>query len=167
MKIPLRVPLFVISIVMTVILSWNSAAAAQGDRRISLPFITLQISLSHNYLRDIIIIETFSTNDPVHHNVLCRSGFLDVRYTLRNSAGDIVPVNKEPWTRGSDQVLGSAANMPGADPCATAHTPVSERRVLLSNLYPDLPHGTYSLQITLAPRGRADSVSAQPITITI
>jgi hypothetical protein len=138
-------------------------------RTLTLPNLSVQIALDHTSDGEPILFETFVTNDPDRHSVYCASGFLDVHYTLRDSSGHVVPAAQQPWKHSSDVPEGTMTGyVPGApDPCTTVKARRSERRVLLTAVYPNLPHGTYTLQLKLAPRGRPDSATAEPITISL
>ena len=63
---------------------------------------------------------------------------------------------------------GSAGTVPGApDPCKTVKVDRITKSVLLSWFYPNLPHGVYTLRITLAPRGTAERATLPPFTIKV
>jgi hypothetical protein len=133
------------------------------------PDMTVQISLVYNAGVP-MLMEAFSTDDPNDHSVLCVEGHLDLHYVLRNSLGAVVPINTDESKMHSDlpPAGGSEGVVPGApDPCKTLKVAKAERWLLLSDLYPGLPHGTYTLQITLAPRGSASRATAAPITLNI
>jgi|GEM_PF-5145824 len=139
-------------------------------RTLSVPNLTVQISLVNNYAGQPMLIEDFSTDDPNGDSVLCVAGHLDLEYVLHDSSGDVVPINRDASKMHSDipPMGGGGGNVPGApDPCKTIRIAKTERRLLLTDLYPGLPHGTYTLQITLAPRGSSDRAEAAPITLSI
>jgi hypothetical protein len=140
------------------------------SKTVSVPNLTVSIAAHYTaYVNRPVLFEEFSTNDPQNHSLYCVSGYLDVHYILRDSSGKVVPINKEPWKMGSDIPYGTETGfVPGApDACKTVKTARAERRVLLTDLYPGLRHGSYSLQITLAPRGRSDHATSAPMTVTI
>ena len=146
-----------------------TGAVAQVQSVASLPYLTLKVTLTHTVSGIPRLVEEFSTSDEQHHNVFCISGFRDVQYVLRDQAGAIVPAIKEPWKRGTDmQYFGDVTTGPhGSDPCKTLKDDKAYRIVLLSDLYSKLSPGTYSLQITLAPRGTTDRANLPPMTVKI
>ncbi len=96
------------------------------------------------------------------------SGFYDVKYVLRNRSGKIVPTDNQPWKRGSDMIEGGGGYVQGApDPCKTSRVGSVTRAVLLSDYYPNLKHGTYTLLMTLAPRNTTARANLAPITIKL
>lgn len=83
-----------------------------------------------------------------------------------------MPVDKEASTRSGDMQNASGMSRDpkgpsGPDPCKAMKDNKAYRVVLLFDLYPELRPGTYTLQITLAPRGTSDKASLAPITIKI
>jgi hypothetical protein len=146
----------------------QAVLAQQITRTASVPNLTLQVTVLHDYQGAPILDELFTTNDPYKHGVYCLSGFYDARYTLRDSSGRIIPVNPEPWKFGSDIISGGGGIVPGAgDPCKTVKAPRDERRFPLSYLYPKLTRGTYTPEVILAPQGQSDRATLAPITLTI
>lgn len=138
-------------------------------KTLSVQNLSVQVSLDHNVAGQPVLVETFLTNDPDHHSVYCASGFLDLHYTLRDASGHIVPADKEPWKHSGDGFPSTlVANKPNApDPCKTLKVAKVQRRVLLSAFYPDVPHGTYTLEIELTPRGAFGTDTTGPITVTL
>ena len=114
-----------------------------------------------------VLLVTFSTNDPEHHSVYCVNAYRDLRYVLRDASGKVMPVNADAWKTNVDPIYGGGGYVPGApDPCKTVKAPVHQSRVLLRALYPNVPHGTYTLQVMLAPRGGKTAESAfAPISV--
>jgi hypothetical protein len=132
----------------------------------SIPYITLRVQVSYNYAGVPKIVEEFSTNDPDNHSVFCLSSFFDVKYELRNASNKVIALDSKPWEHGTDIIQGGGGNVAGApDACRTVKASRVTRAVLLSYFYPSLPLGTYTLQITLAPRGRSDRAAVAPFTI--
>lgn len=145
--------------------------AQESTRTLSVPHLSVHISLDYNAVSQPMLIESFSTDDPNYHSVYCMSGYLDLRYVLRDSSGKVVPMNTEPWKiRGAGDIpYGTqTGHVPGAaDPCKTVKVARAYRRLLLHVLYPQIPHGTYSLQVILAPRDRIDRATSVPIPLSI
>ncbi len=115
-----------------------------------------------------MLVEQFTTDSPYQHTVICISGIYDMKYVLRNSSGAVI--TKSPNAEGGPPFGGggtpSGPTRVGStatpDPCKTIGANTQQRRVLLYELYPHLPHGTYTLQITLAPRGTHDQATLSP-----
>lgn len=133
----------------------QTQAASVSDVRVT---ISLSRAVMHNAL---MIIATFTTDTPDSADVYCLSGYRDLQYVLRNAAGNVIPVNPDAW-KFPDQV-----NYWGAGPCEAVKIPRKESRVLIPELYPNLSPGTYTLQVTLAPRGRAGRAPFRPIQIEV
>lgn len=153
-------------------LSVPATALAQIELSASTPSVTLRVRVTANYAGEPEFREEFSANDPERLSVLCMSGFYDVRYVLRDPYGNVVPTDNQPWKRGSDMIQGgggyvSDVNARAKDACTSSRVPRVYRAVLLSDYYPNLKHGTYTLEITLAPRGTKDRASLPPITIKV
>jgi hypothetical protein len=163
----MKTPLTLVPLTLLLALGAYVPGAAQNTTRtLSIPGLTVQVSLTRNYAGEPMLIEDFSTNDPKRHSVYCTSGLLDLQYVLRDASGRIV--KQDTSEMGSDIVAGDGGYVRGApDPCKTVQSSRSQRRVLLSDFYPNLPHGTYQLQITLAPRGQSERTQAAPVTINI
>jgi hypothetical protein len=144
------------------------AADEPSARDAALSTIAVKVFLIYNYANQAMIIADFSTNDPNKHSVYCASAFRDLHYTLRDASGRTVRGDPDAWRKHTELISGGQGSMPGApDPCKTVKAAISERRVLLSDLYPHLAKGTYSLQVVLAPRGIAASAAMAPIKITL
>jgi hypothetical protein len=137
-------------------------------REASLPYLTLRVHLSQNYAGVPKLVEYFSTADARRHSVVCVSAFFDVRYVLKDGSNQVVPIDKEPWKHGSDQISGGGGYATGmSDPCKTIKQDQATRAVLLTYFYPNLAPGLYTLQITLAPRGTNDRATLAPLTVKV
>jgi hypothetical protein len=152
--------------------SGTSVSAKEVVESASLPYLTLKVTLTRTVDGTPRLDEEFSTSDPANHNVFCISGFFDVEYLLKDASGRIMPATKDPWRRGTDMqyVSGMSWNPKGPsgpDPCKAIKADKAFRFILLSYYYPSLRPGTYTLQITLAPRGRSDRATLAPLAIKI
>lgn len=148
--------------------TWSLTAGAEKDwaeRTLSLPHLRLETGLGHNGY-GAVLFEGFYTDDPVHYSVYCRTAFADVQYELRDATGKIVPMAR-PWKPGTEVVedsgVGYVPDQP--HPCETVKSAKNERKIFLPWVYPNLPHGKYTLKITLAPRGRTDRAEATPFIV--
>jgi hypothetical protein len=140
------------------------AGAAHGAyaQKASVSDVRAKISVDHAALSgSILIVAIFSSEAPDTANVDCLSGYRDLHYVLRDSSGRVISVNPDAW-KTPDQV-----NSYGNAPCETVKSRQRESRVLLSSLYPGLSPGTYTLQITLAPRGRSGRAAFRPILVDV
>lgn len=118
-------------------------------RAASVPHLTLRVRLDTNDAGIPKLTEYFSTDDPENHSVACISGFLDVAYVLRDRLDHVV----------------SAGPHPALNACTTLEQAQATRSILISDLYPNLSPGIYTLQMTLAPRGQLDRADLSPLTI--
>jgi hypothetical protein len=145
------------------------ALAQEGATRVaSVSYFTLRVHLNKNYAGIPKLVEYFSTTDPANHSVACVSAFLDVKYALHDASGKLVPIDQEPWKHGLDQTIGSFGYVAGEpDPCKTIKQDMAIRTVLITYFYPSLAHGSYTLQVTLAPRGTDSRATLAPIGLTI
>lgn len=148
----------------------GASALAQEVGVASLPYMTVKVTLTRTAAGVPRLEEAFSTNDSRNHNVFCISGFLDLQYVLKDATGKEIPPSKAPWTRGTDmQYSGGMSWNPkgpeGSDQCKAIKTDKAFRVVLLPVLYPDLPHGMYTLRIVLAPRGTGDRATSAPLAV--
>ncbi len=154
--------------------AFQVAGAQEITGKVSLSTVSLKVTILKDDKNSPILREEFTTTDPYEHSVFCMSGFFDVQYTLRNSSGQIIPVNKEPWKYGSDRISGgggipSAARGPVQleDPCKEVKAPLDDRQFPLSYLYPNLEPGFYTLQLTLAPSGTSERAAMVPFVISV
>jgi hypothetical protein len=157
-----------VSAFVLAIFTWQSVWAEQGgeSQTLSLPDLSARVHLVYTSDGRPVLVVLFSTSDPDHHTVACVSAHRNLQYVLRDSSGTIVPVNPDGW-KYPDGVKSSGFGPGGIkDPCAN---PVAEMqiRVLLSDFYPKLSHGTYTLQITVAPRGQSGRAISAPMTVKI
>jgi hypothetical protein len=96
----------------------------------------------------------------------CLSVNQDFRYQLRNGVGAIIPVNQQALNV-HDLTPGQSIPV-GVYPCANAHAGgTSVKWMPLATFYPNLPPGTYTLQVTFAPRGLSQEAALPPVTITV
>jgi hypothetical protein len=146
----------------------QAGAQALETRSAAVPHLSVEITVWRLSGGRISLDERFHTDDSSRHSVYCIDGFSDMKYTLKDSQGSVILSSPK---GGFDLVAGGGGTPVGpghvANPCSSVQVGFQQRRVLLSDLYPNLPHGTYSLTITLAPRSTAEKASAQPITLSL
>lgn len=131
------------------------------------PHLTLAVEMTTNAAGVPVVHERFSTLDAWHHSVLCASGFFDIRYVLRDAKGAIVPADSQPWKRGSDYVAGPVVRVAqGSQLCKHSVVPIVNREVLLTDYYPNLKRGSYTLYLILAPRNTSYRAKLPPIHVT-
>lgn len=145
-----------------------SVALAQqivASQTVSVPRVTAKVLVTQANNHSAVIDVRFSTYSRTGYrtsgtyNVNCLSGYRDIRYVLRDSAGKILPMNANAWKNHGDilkSYLGTCKQWPW-----TTKTSV----VSLSDLYPNVPRGRYTLQMTLAPRDLAERASFTPVHI--
>jgi hypothetical protein len=163
-------------IILAIILITPEHASAQVDviRTVSVPHVKVAVTIDRTSGGEQMLIENFTTDSPYKHSLICISGFHDMKYVLRDSKGTIIPVSSK---GGFDRVAGNGdaavligprGPTPTPDPCKTIGANSQQRRVLISDLYPHLAHGTYTLQVILAPRDSLEQATlAPPFTLTI
>ncbi|MGP8099148.1 MAG: hypothetical protein ACLQHL_00055 [Candidatus Cybelea sp.] len=126
----------------------------------------MEVSVERTSGDQLILAEEFTTDSPYQHSVICASGIYDMKYLLRDSSGKAI--SKSPkagdapvWGSGQN-VVGRVDATPSADPCKTVGANRQRRVLLLSDLYPNLAHGTYTLRVTLAPRDSHERAALAP-----
>jgi hypothetical protein len=155
------------------LLTIRCVAAEEVAAKVSVATVTLEITILHDDKGNPILREEFRSNDPGKYGVYCMSGFHDAQYMLRDSAGRVVAVNKEPWKYGSDIIMGGggipsgSGLRPAGDPCKTVKAPIADRQFPLSYLYPNLEPGRYTLQVTLSPTGSGEYATTPPFEVII
>jgi hypothetical protein len=138
-------------------------------RGAALSTVAVKVTLTYTATHEAMLIADFSTKDPERHSVSCLSAFRDLTYILRDESGKVVPGDPEAWKKHIEVAAGGGGYARGASPdsCSKIKVAINERRVLLSYLYPNLPRGTYTLQIGLAPRGSGKLAELAPITLSL
>lgn len=139
-------------------------AASHQTQTVSLPQLTAQISVDYTAVgHRAMIIATFSTSDRRQYNVNCLSAYRDIDYVLRNSAGAVMRIDSNARKNAVVIMTDQETKMP------CEHMPWTQKqsRALLGVLYPEAPHGTYVLDMTLAPRGRSDRARLAPVTVQL
>jgi len=137
-------------------------------RSASIPHLRVEVSIERTSAGQPMLVEQFTTDSPYQHTVICVSGIYDMKYVLRGSSGAVISKSESagdaPPFGGGGTPIGPtrAGTTPTPDPCKTTGANTQQRRVLLYELYPHLAHGTYTLQITLAPRGTHDQAVLSP-----
>lgn len=115
------------------------------------------------YSHEAIVFFVFTTDNRDKEKVNCLNAYRDVQYVLRNSQGKVMPQDAEAWKKMPDTVTSQGM---GYD-CHVLPWTVKNSRAFLNIIYPTVPHGTYSLQIILAPRGSAARAVFSPIAVTL
>jgi hypothetical protein len=157
--------------ISAIILITQQYGSAQADtvRTASLPHVDVAVTITRTSGGQPMLIENFTTDSPHKHSLCCISGFLDMKYVLRDSTSKIIPVSSK---GGADRVAGNGDTgaafssngkpVTTPDPCKTIDSNAEQRRVLIPDLYPQLAHGTYTLQVILAPRDTAERAALSP-----
>ena len=112
------------------------------------------------------------TSNTSSYPVRCLSVFRDVQYDLRDNRGHMIPVNPTIFTNPpySGTKIQSVPYTP--NPSATPMRCDAERhkaygQTLLRTLYPHLEAGTYTLNMTFAPRGIVQRQPFSPVRIVL
>ena len=109
-----------------------------------------------------------SRGSTVH--IACLSSHRDLRYELRDSSGKVVPINEQALKPYGESTWAGPVYVKGKGkdvPCADQEWQQTKLVTILAPLYPDLAPGTYTLQITFAPRGHTHQARFAPIRITV
>jgi hypothetical protein len=142
----------------------------RATRSASLPHLSVKVSLARTSGGQLMLAEEFTTDSPYQHSVICASAIYDMEYLLRDSSGKAISKSVKArdmpvWSSGQN-VVGPANAARTPDPCKTIGANREERVVALSDLYPHLAHGSYTLRVTLAPRDSHErAVLAPPLVI--
>lgn len=139
-----------------------TGAAPLLEKRITLAGISATIHVTEPAENQYIISVSFPAGSK--YPVGCLSAFRDFRYDLRDSAGNIVPVNQHALAH--PPYDGPVVNGPPR-PCSLRGAGGWGVRAQLSSLYPNLPSGTYSLTITFVPHGTGKIAVLPPVSIII
>jgi hypothetical protein len=101
----------------------------------------------------------------------CLSAYRDLHYELRDADNQIIPVNQQtlrnPPYEGPREFTHVVKGSHGHDCAANAPAGIWPEFARLSALYPALPSGKYTLNISFAPRGWAQHADFAPVPITI
>jgi hypothetical protein len=90
---------------------------------------------------------------------------LDFHYALYSKAGMLIaPVTIDTEHPPADAVF---ARVPPIDPAPCGHRREADFIIALAWLYPNLQPGTYTMEATYSPRGRATRVEIAPITFSV
>lgn len=128
--------------------------------------VAVTVTVSSFGLNNITITGHFvSSKYPVG----CLSAYKDLRYELRDINNRIIPVNQQALE--SPQLEGHILEprFVGAHHSCSANASkgVWDTTAWLYVLYPNLPPGKYTLNISFAPRGWAQQADFAPVHITI
>lgn len=120
---------------------------------------------------DIRIFGDFTSSS---YRVSCISLYRDLQYDLRNSAGRAVSIDQKTLANPPFDEYKVPADQHYKIPipkyrhvdCATNHVREHELVALLAFLYPRLPKGTYTLNMTFAPRRGTEKAAITPVRFT-
>lgn len=129
----------------------------------TLSHLTANLSIVYKPDHKAVIIVLFSTDSRSKQNVNCLNAYRDIQYKLRDSSGQVMHGDPAAWTKAYDATFQQYFE----HPCDKLPWTEKDSRALLDVLYPNLPHGTYTLEMTLAPRGRSDRVPFLPVTLQL
>lgn len=136
------------------------AQSNEKTQSVSLPYLTAEVTIGHTASHRVLADVTFSTNDRAKENVNCLNAYRDIKFVLRDASGAVIKEDPSAWTRELDTMT-----QQDTYPCEHLSWTTKDSRALLDALFPSVPHGKYTLYMTLAPRGRSDSAVFQPLVI--
>jgi hypothetical protein len=160
-------PIFLIlAVALALIVSAGTTSGQQTPsvETLSIPDVTATIYVTRTASGQPIVIANVSTTDPRDHNVSCFNAYRDLQYSLRDATGKTIPVNTDAWK--TNPVTMTQHDIPQG-PCEKFENTQTQSRALISALFPNLPHGTYELQITLAPRWLTGRATAAPVVMNL
>lgn len=119
-------------------------------------------------------IRIFGDFTSASYPVSCISMYRDLHYDLRNSAGRTVPIDQKTLANPpfEEYKVAVSPHYPIPIPkfrhvdCATNHRHEHELVAGLAFLYPRLPKGTYTLNMTFAPLRGAQKAAIAPVHFT-
>ena len=112
-----------------------------------------------------LVIAVFTTTDPTKYSVNCLSVYRDVKFTLRDSSGQIMQMDSDAWKSHADYSTEQYANTP-CERLPQSWTK-KDSRAFLQDLYPSVPHGTYSLEMLIAPHGLSHYATLAPFEVQL
>jgi hypothetical protein len=130
------------------------------------PHLTATVAVGYNINDHHAQIHAyFLTDNGRAYDVNCLSVFRDIKYVLRDASGHIMPIDAAAWKTHID----TTTEMYTEYRCQNLPTSSGEKgsQAYVSDLYPSVPAGTYTLQITVAPRNLAESATLAPITVKL
>ena len=129
----------------------------------SIPHLNVQVWVDYTASHKPFVRVVFSTDNRKQENVNCLNAYRDIHYVLRDSSGRVMPQDPEAWKKELDTVTSQGQ---GYD-CGVLPWTVKYSRAFLETLFPSAPHGIYTLQMALAPRGRNDRATFTPVTVEL
>lgn len=166
---------FIITVVSVLLVAGAGTSAQQLRQSVSVAGVSADISIGsdfqHGGHRVDVVFRQESNNTNVQ--VACLSVYRDFTYKLADASGHTIAVNEAAiehppggeYTNAIDAfTLPKGRTLPT---CSETHLKAAKRLALLSDIYPALPPGTYTLRMAFAPRGTSQSAQLPPITFTL
>jgi hypothetical protein len=149
----------------------HTAYAQEGAvRTATISHLKVSVVLSLTSSDRWMLVENFTTDDPKGHSVYCIFGARDMRYILRDSSGKVIPATGRASPDAAFVAYQSISGVSNYSEkfCTTMYgVEFQQRRILLDTLYPGLPHGSYTLQLILAPKDSTEQATLAPLTFRI
>lgn len=164
------------AIVIATMFVMPSDADESNAREAEVQGVTVKVTTYYTASDHLGLAVVFHSSDAQRYNVYCVSAYYDLQYELRDEQGRIIPVNSDPSHWHGDIQTGNEEgpfdapdlSIPEArDPCRRIKVADAYRGVLLSDFYPDLPEGKYTLVIRVAPRGLSEGETLAPMTLIL
>jgi hypothetical protein len=131
--------------------------------------VAASVSLRQTAREEVQVIVDFES--PTYP-VACLSPYRDLHFVLRDSQGRLVKINTQTLHQPPAEGYGTFNHVRSANAgkpynCSNDKTKKQTTWVRLSQLYPNLSPGTYSLTITFAPQAITQQRSFAPFTIVV
>lgn len=136
------------------------------NQKVTVNDVAATISIPAGETDFMILVKFQSQKFPVG----CLSAYRDLQYELLDAKGAIVPVSQRTLQHPPPEqsVFNHVIKGSTGHPCSeNAPMGVWNVRAQFSALYPNLPQGRYTLQITFAPRGTGRQANFTPVKISI
>jgi len=130
---------------------------------------TVTVAPSASVRNDFLIWVTFKTSKDSVYPVGCLSAYRDLRYTLRDGDGNLIPVDQETLQHPPFEGPSIVLPHPGVSQSCADRAPngVLLLHARFSALFPNLVPGTYTLRVSFTPRGTSQSADFAPVLINI
>jgi hypothetical protein len=115
----------------------------------------------------LFIVADWKSVGNTKYPIGCLSVYHDLRYELRDSAGRLIPINQDAVQYPVYDGPAVLNHMSTIHPLTCAQRPPYPGKAALQALYPYLPGGDYTLQITFAPRGLSQEAKLSPVRLTV
>lgn len=150
----------------TKFLGWYKVPLLQ--QTVHLGDLTATIIVTQTFDSVLVTSQWWSTPKSTFH-ITCLSAYRDLRYELRDTGGHIIPINQATIEHPPKHYEGFLNHVNGQPPppCTAQVGHRMQTSAAVGEFYPGLPWGTYTLQITVAPRGTTQQAAIAPVQFTL